>query len=78
MILWSIRTFWYKGSAENKEKIHVRIKGYMSQKQQPKTKSVFFQKMRYGVNMLILSRYDILMNIKHIISNIMYIKKNNF
>ena len=24
MILWSIRTFWYKGSAENKEKLQVR------------------------------------------------------
>ena len=24
MILWSIRTFWYKGSAEIKEQMHVR------------------------------------------------------
>ena len=32
MILWSIRTFWYKGSAENKEKKDVRKKRYLSQK----------------------------------------------
>ena len=44
MILWSIRTFWYKGSAENKKKQHVREKKYISQKQQPKTKIVIFQK----------------------------------
>ena len=40
MILLSIRTFWYKGSAENKENIHVHTKAYIFQKQQPKTKSV--------------------------------------
>ena len=40
MILWSIRTFWYKGSAENKKKIHVYKKAYISRKQQPKTKSM--------------------------------------
>ena len=44
MILWSIRTFWYKGSAENKEKRHVREKRYISQKQQPKTQSMIFHK----------------------------------
>ena len=44
MILWSIRTFWYKGSAENKRKRHVREKRYISQKQQPKTQSMIFQK----------------------------------
>ena len=44
MILWSIRTFWYKGSAENTKKKHVRKKAYISQKQQPETQSVFFQK----------------------------------
>ena len=57
MILWSIRTFWYKGSAENKGKTHVRKKGYTSQKQQPKTKSMIWGKMIYDVKMLILSRY---------------------
>ena len=30
MILWSIRTFWYKGSAENKEQINVRGKNKSS------------------------------------------------
>ena len=44
MILWSIRTFWYKGSAENKKKRHVREKRYISQKQQPKNTSLIFQK----------------------------------
>ena len=44
MILWSIRTFWYKGSAENKKKKHVREKRYIPQKQQPKTQSMIFQK----------------------------------
>ena len=43
-ILWSIRTFWYTGSAENKKQIHVREKRYISQKQQPKTKRLIFQK----------------------------------
>ena len=46
VILWSIRTFWYKGSAENKKKIHVREKRYISQKQQPKTQSVIFKKVQ--------------------------------
>ena len=44
IILWSIRTFWYKGSAENNKKRHVREKNYISKKQQPETKSVIFQK----------------------------------
>ena len=44
MILWSIRTFWYKGSAENKGKTNVRKKDYISQKQQPKTQSMIFHK----------------------------------
>ena len=43
MILWSIRTFWYKGSAEDKEKRHVREKAYISQKQQPNTQSMILQ-----------------------------------
>ena len=44
IILWSIRTFWYKGSAENKKKKHVREKRYISQKQQPKTQIMISQK----------------------------------
>ena len=60
----SIGTFWYKGSAEKQGKRHVREKAYICQKQQPKTKSVIFQKMsRYGEKRLILSRYDIIFNI---------------
>ena len=44
IILWPIRTFWYKGSAEIKENKHVRKKAYIWQKQQPEIKSVSFQK----------------------------------
>ena len=43
MILWSIRTFWYKGSAEIQEQKQVHEKEHISQKQQPKTKSVIKQ-----------------------------------
>ena len=45
MILGSIRTFWYKGSAKNNKKRHVREKRYISQKQQPKTQSMIFTKV---------------------------------
>ena len=44
MILWSIRTFWYEGSAENKKKMNVHDKMYIFQKQQPESQSVIFQK----------------------------------
>ena len=44
IILWSIHTFWYKGSAENKKKRHVREKRYISQKQQPEIQSMIFHK----------------------------------
>ena len=44
MILWSIRTFWYTGSAENNGKKQVREMAYISQKQQPKTKKCDFSK----------------------------------
>ena len=37
MVPGSIRSLWYKSSAENKEKWQVRKKDYISQKQQPKT-----------------------------------------
>ena len=63
MILWSIRTFWYKGSAEEKNK-NMFAKKYLSQKQQPKTESMNFQKSSDMVlNMLILSRYGIILHI---------------
>ena len=44
MILWSIRTFWYKGSAENKKRSQVHEKAYISRKQQPKTQSMISQR----------------------------------
>ena len=63
MILWSIRTFWYKGSAENKGKQHVRKKSISLKNSSLKLKVIFSQKLRYDVNMLILVRYDIIFNI---------------
>ena len=62
MILWSIHTFWYKGSAENKEKIHVRERRYISQTKQPQTQSII-KKNRYDVKRLIVARYDIVLKI---------------
>ena len=45
MIPGLIRTFWYKGSAEIKEKMHVRKKGYISRKDSSlKLKNLIFQK----------------------------------
>ena len=64
MILWSIRTFWYKGSAENKKKKTYPRQNHISQKQLPKTKSVIFRKkLRYDVERWVLVRYDIILNI---------------
>ena len=64
MILWSIRTFWYKGSAENKKNNHAReTKQYFSRTTTKNSKYDFSKKSRYDVNMLILSRYDIIFNI---------------
>ena len=40
MILLSIRTFWYKGSAENKEKCQIRKK-VLSLKEQPRLEGHF-------------------------------------
>ena len=44
MILWSIRTFWYKGSAENKKNKHVRKKSISLKNSSLKQKVWFFQK----------------------------------
>ena len=63
IILWSIRTFWYKGSAENKKKQHVHGKRHISQKSQPKTKSTILGKLRCDVKRLILVRYGYILNI---------------
>ena len=61
IILWSIHTFWYKGSAENKKK---KTKDLYFQKQQPKTqRQIFSKKLRYDVKSLILVRYHIILNI---------------
>ena len=52
MILWSIRSFWYKGSAGNKEQKQVREKAYIYQKQQPKAQRRILQQ-----NMKIWCKY---------------------
>ena len=50
IILWSIRTFWYKGSAENKKKNTCSRKRYISQKQQPKNQSMMFKNINKSMN----------------------------
>ena len=45
MILWSIRTFWYKGSAENKKKKHVHEKSMSLNEISLKLEVLFFKKV---------------------------------
>ena len=45
MILWSIRTFWYKGSAENKKQKLVRTKNIYLKNSSLKLKAWFFRKV---------------------------------
>ena len=46
MILWSIRTFWYKGSAENNEKWQVRKKALFPKNNNPGLKADFPQQVK--------------------------------
>ena len=63
MILLSIRTFWYKGSAENKKK-HIFAKRCISLKNiSLKLESYVFFKLIYDVNILILASYGIILDI---------------
>ena len=62
MVLWSIRTFWYKGSAENKENGKFEKKLYLKNCS-PGSKADFSEKSKFGIWKLILSRYDIILNI---------------
>ena len=48
MILCSIRTFWYKGSAENKEKGQVIKKDCIPQRQQRGLEGLFLEKVAIG------------------------------
>ena len=74
MILWSIRTFWYKGSAENKGNWQVRKKGYISQNSSPDSKADFSKQSILGVWSLILRRYVTTLNLYNLTLNIQYIK----
>ena len=49
MILWSIRTLWYKGLAKIKEKLRVRKKGLFLEKIAAQVRSLIFQKSFYLV-----------------------------
>ena len=50
MILWSIRTFWYKGSAENEEKMQVRTKAPFLKNNSPDWKADFPKKSKKQKN----------------------------
>ena len=62
IILWPIHTFWYKGSAKNKDNSKVRENKVYQSKKQPETQSVIKQKARSAVARLLLARYDIILN----------------
>ena len=49
MILWSIRTFWYKGSAEIKEKWQVRQKALFLKNNSSGLKADFHQKVNKSI-----------------------------
>ena len=70
VILWSIRTFWYKGLAKYNEKSRVLKKGLFLEKIIVGTEKPKKKKFLYGVWGLISSRYDIKWSIYDIISNI--------
>ena len=53
MILWSIRTFWYKGSAENKEEWQVRKKALFLKDNSPDWKADFPQKVKKNIKNII-------------------------
>ena len=51
MILWSIRTFWYKGSAENKNKKMFAEKGISLKNSSLKLKAWFRRKVNKSINL---------------------------
>ena len=59
VILWSIRTFWYKGLAKNNEKSRVFKKSVFLEKIVVRTEKLKKKKFVYGIWRLILNRYDI-------------------
>ena len=65
MILWSIRTFWYEGSAETRENDKFG-KGLYLSKIAAQTRRLIFGKVGTGVlgiEDVILVRYDMVLNI---------------
>ena len=59
VILWSIRTFWYKGLAKKTMKNgEFEQKASILKKKVVRMKKLFSKKI-YGILRLILSRYDI-------------------
>ena len=50
MILWSMRTFWCKGSAENKGKWQIRAKARSLKNSSPDSKADFPEKFLLGIN----------------------------
>ena len=63
VILWSIRTLWYKGWAGNNEKWLVRKKALSLETSSPDSKAAFSGKLELGIWGMILVRYDIILNI---------------
>ena len=66
----SIHTFWYKGSVGNKETRQARKTDMFLKNNSPASKAGFWKKSLLGVWRLLLSRYVIVMNFQHLISNI--------
>ena len=60
MILWSIRTFWYKGSAENKENDKFEKRATSLKIGSPDSKADFSEKSLFGSWRSTLVRYDII------------------
>ena len=63
MILWSIRTFWYRGSAENQKNDKFQKRAISFKNSSPDLKADFSEKSLFGISRLILSRYDVILNI---------------
>ena len=70
MISWSIRTFWYKGSAKNNGNDQFEKTATSLKNSSPDWKVDLSKKSNFDVWRLILIRYDIVLNIQHIILNI--------
>ena len=59
MILWSIHTFWYKGSAKIRENDKFEKKSVSLKNSSPGSEADFSEKFVFGSWTLMLSRYNI-------------------